>query len=432
VNSLHPSAAGSARTLAPGLATLRELGVIPHARSRLEATLHGTGKALRASVMTEVPAFSTSGNPEILPDLGSHIDDHLHELCRLFGGGAVEDFAFLRAHARRRAEQRFPLDASLHAYRCAHRTLAQWLRDAALATTPRNVERTVSAVADFAIEYTNAVSAIITAEYIAHTRAMADAESDRRSELLNILLGGYDESDGRAGRLLKREGYLAQRQTYCVAVAQPANPTEMEMPERAGRIAAAITDCLSNTAVRPLIGVRSNVVVAVLSDIRRQSGWTAPQTALAERLRTLLLGLGPAVIVGLSTDQPSTAFIPKALQEAMIALDFARVDRRVVQFRDLPVRKLLLHRAGDFVISVAPGWIAALGDADGSAKGCLIATLRALADADLNVQKAGRALGLHPNTIYARLDRIRALTGLDGRRLHDLVELLLAVDCTRT
>jgi sugar diacid utilization regulator len=40
-------------------------------------------------------------------------------------------------------------------------------------------------------------------------------------------------------------------------------------------------------------------------------------------------------------------------------------------------------------------------------------------------------LDVHANTLYARLKRIRELTGLDGQRFHDLTELLLAVDCAR-
>jgi sugar diacid utilization regulator len=50
----------------------------------------------------------------------------------------------------------------------------------------------------------------------------------------------------------------------------------------------------------------------------------------------------------------------------------------------------------------------------------------------LNVQQSGRQLGVHPNTIYSRLSRIREISGLDGQRYHDLVELLLAVDCWKT
>jgi sugar diacid utilization regulator len=420
------------RALRQVLSLLAETGVIPHGAPLLDTSMQVAGSTLREAVLAEVPAFSTSGNPEILPSLDVHGAEHLQEIRRLFGGGEIGDFEFVRTHARRRAEQRFPLDATLHAYRCGHRILSHWLRDAAIATGRTSIEMTVSAVADFAIEYTNTISTIITAEYVVHTRALAEAESDRRTELLNILLSGYDEADGRVARLLKRAGYLEQRQSYCVAVAQSINPSEMELPERAQRIANAILTVVSATPIRILVGIRSNVVTAVLSDSRRQSGWTAPQTKLAERLRSLLLGLGPAVLVGTSTDQPSTSFLPRALHEATIALDFASVTKRVVQFSDLPIRSLMLYRGGDYVRSVAPNWVAALINADEKTKGSLIQTLRVLADADMNIQKAGRQLSVHPNTIYARLGRIRELTGLDGQRHHDLVELLLAADCWQT
>ncbi len=141
--------------------------------------------------------------------------------------------------------------------------------------------------------------------------------------------------------------------------------------------------------------------------------------------------LGPSVLVGVSADRPSTASIPKALREAAAALEFASVDRRAVLFSELPVRSLLVHAGGEYVRSAAPAWIAPLQSADAKAGGALTRTLSAVADADLNVQKAGRRLAVHPNTIYARLERIRDVSGLDGRRHHDLVELLLALECAR-
>jgi DNA-binding PucR family transcriptional regulator len=66
---------------------------------------------------------------------------------------------------------------------------------------------------------------------------------------------------------------------------------------------------------------------------------------------------------------------------------------------------------------------------DAKAGGTLIETLRAIADADMNMQKAARILGKHPNTVYTRIERIREMTGLDGQRYHDLTELLLGADC---
>ena len=405
--------------------------VIPHAAPALEGSMKSVGAELRKAVLAEIPAFTSSGNPEIMPGMDLHAKDHLDEILRLFSGGAADDLDFVTAHAHRRAEQRFPLEATLHAYRVAHRVLSHWLREAAIAAGPKNLELAVSAVADFSIEYTNLISSVTTAEYVSHTRILAEAEGDRRTELLNILLSGYDESDGRVAQLLKRAGYLEQRQSYCIVVAQSTNASEMENPARAQRIVNAMTDAMAGTSIRALSGLRSNLAVAVLSDRRRQSGWTAPQSGLTERVRPLLLTLGPSVLVGASADHPSTSFLPKALNEASIALDFASVTQRVVHFSELPIRALLVHRGADYVRSAPPVWAQALIEADAKASGALVQTLRAVADADMNVQKAARNLGKHPNTVYARIERIKDVTGLDGQRYRDLTELLLAADCWR-
>ncbi len=300
----------------------------------------------------------------------------------------------MRAHARRRAEQRFPLEVTLHAYRCGHRVMSRWLRDAAASLRPESAREAVDAVADFAIEYTDAISAVMASEYVAHTRILEAAEGDRGAELLNVLIAGYDESDGRIARLLKSAGYLDQRQSYCVIGVATPIPAELENFERAQRVLAALADLLSPTAIRSLAGARNGRVVAIASALRRQSGWTAPQTDLALRLRALLLNLGPSVLVGVSGDQPSTAAIPKALREAMAALDFASLERRVVLYSELPVRSLLVHAGGESVRAVAPAWSVALIATDRKADGALALTLKALADADLNIQKAGRRLNV--------------------------------------
>ncbi len=424
-------AAPSPRALLQTLERLAALGVVPDVAPALRASSAAVETTMRDAVLGEVAGFSDSRNPQILPDLKAHSHDHVAEVTRLFAGEAPDDFAFVRAHARRRAEQRFPLELSLHAYRCGHRVLSRWLRDAAAGARPESARETVDAIADFAIEYTDVISAVMTSEYVAHTRLIEAAEGDRSAELLNILLSGYDESDGRIARLLKGAGYLDQRQSYGLIAARTPIAGELESPERAQRLLAALADLIAPANIRLLAGVRNGRVVAVASALRRQSGWTAPQTSLAERLNGLLLQLGPAVLVGVSADRPSTASIPKALREASAALDFASVDRRVVLFSTLPVRSLLVHSGGEYLRSVAPIWIDTLLAADAKAGGALIKTLKALADADLNVQLAGRQLELHPNTVYARLLRIKDITGLDGRRHHDLVELLLAVECAR-
>lgn len=417
------------RSLELARARLADLGVVPAAMASLRASAQQACEALRREVLKEVRGFSDSGNPHVLPELGQHAQDHVNELLRLFAGEAFSDFAFVRDHARLRAEQRFPLELTLHAYRCGHRVLSRWMRESAVALQLGSRDRTIAAVADFAIEYTDVISAVMTSEYVARIRIVAAAEADRNAELLNVLLAGYDESDGRITRLLKAYGYLEQRRSYCVIAIRSAIASEMDAPERVARILTSITDLLSRTHIRSIAGLRSGVVVAVASAVRRQSGWTAPQASLAARLASMLLEWGPSVFVGVSADHPSTSGIPRAQREACTALDFANVDRRVVQFPALSLRSLLTHAGGEYLRATGPAWIGALLAADIEADGNLLKTLAALADEDLNMQGAGRRLGVHANTVYGRLARIRDLTGLDGQKFHDLVEMLIAADC---
>ena len=415
--------------LAKVLAELSSTGLVPKLAKALRQSSAQVGLFTRETVTREIPAFLTSANPNVLPSLATHGDEHIAEIERLLGGGQLADFEFVKAHGRLRSEQHFPIEATLHAYRVGHKVLSHWMREAAHATTGIKVEKAMTALADFSIEYTDTISTIFAAEYVAHARLLAETEGDRRNELLNILLDGTDESDGKVTRLLKRAGYLEQRQSFCVALIQSVDPNEMESASRVQRILDATANATVSHGIRSLIGLRNNVVTAIFSDVRRLSGWTAPQAKLAGRLENHLMLLGPSVLVGLSSDHPSTGFIPKAMNEAATAFDFTNFSNRVVQFSTLPIRRLLLHRAAHEVQAALPTWIDKFRSADEKLGGALSLTLRAYSDADLNVLQAAKILNVHPNTIYVRMQKINVLTGRNGQSYHDLTELLLVLDC---
>jgi DNA-binding transcriptional ArsR family regulator len=95
----------------------------------LAGVFHLMGDPSRLSILMTVlagprPVGEIAAETGLSPSLVSH---HL----RLLRGGPVGDFDFVREHARRRAEQRFPLEATLHTYRCAHKVFSRWLREAA-------------------------------------------------------------------------------------------------------------------------------------------------------------------------------------------------------------------------------------------------------------------------------------------------------------
>ncbi len=415
--------------LRAALARLESAGVVPAVAGRLAAAADRVAESAYESVLDAAPAYGESGNPDVLPELKAHLNAHVAEVCRLLGGGLPGDFAFVRTHAGRRAEQRFPLDATLQSYRVLHKTLSDRVRDAALevADESAHLRRVVAAVSDFMIEYAGSISTLLTSEYVEQTRRLAEADADRRSELLNMLLDGYDETDRAASRLLRRAGYLQQRQSYCVAMARSVDPGEMESAARAQRMADSIADALGSAPVRTIIGIRENHVFAVISATRRQSAWTAPRSTVAEMVYPVLKTVGPAALIGLSNDAPSTSHIPRATNEARLALDFATVSKRVMRYSSTSLRQMIVAQTQDSAQISLPAWLEPFMAAD--RRGNLTATLRAYADCDMNLLKTAKSLGIHPNTIYARLGKIEKVTGLDAQKFHALNELLLALDC---
>ena len=250
--------------LTAAVARLREQGVVPKVAAALEAEAAEFVSRLGAAVTEQVAAFRESGNPDVIPELDRHLEAQVGEICSLLHGRRPGDFGFVLDYAERRAAQKFPLDALLEAYRTMHRLLSAWIRDAALATADdtAHVRRVVAAATDFGIEYVGVIGNLLTTRYVQHTRLLAQAEGDRRAALLNTLLDGYDESDAQAARLLRRAGYLEQRQTYCVAVARSVNPVEMENLSRAQRMADAVTAALAPSNLRVVVGIRDNLVYA--------------------------------------------------------------------------------------------------------------------------------------------------------------------------
>lgn len=65
----------------------------------------------------------------------------------------------------------------------------------------------------------------------------------------------------------------------------------------------------------------------------------------------------------------------------------------------------------------------------GFADGALVATLRAYASVDMNILKAAQVLGRHPNSVYARLQRIFEIAGLRATSFAALSDLLTVSDC---
>jgi hypothetical protein len=417
------------------LSGLNDVGYRPAAAAALAGSLDATGDALEALIESDLADRPEAAASAALLLLHRHHRDLLREIHRLLGGSGVPQLAFVSRDAVQMAELRFPLETMLHCYRRVQRFVVRWLNSAGSAAAQAQVE-------DFVKEYIETVSTMATIEYVQRTRQLAEAEADTRSQLLTLLLGGYDPQDEQAARLLRGAGYGTPHMRSCVVLARPDRATSAGDPARLTGLLAAVREALDRLQTLTLYGLHENEVVAVVSAPEAPSVAQAPESSeargapqatsanrLADRVAWSLLQLGDDVRVGISADVPSTALVARALREGQLALDQAGAKARIVKYSEIPLRQLLLQVAGEQACSALPAWTEALLSSDARSKHKLSATLRQYADADMNVLQAAKALGVHPNTIYARMQRIRDITGQDPTRFHALTELLLAIDC---
>ncbi len=103
----------------------------------------------------------------------------------------------------------------------------------------------------------------------------------------------------------------------------------------------------------------------------------------------------------------------------------------MVWIREQRLQDLLLRLAAEDLRAFLPSWLDDFNALSDKKCGAIFDTLTALAATSLNVLKAAHRLGVHANTVYARVARIHELTGLDPRRFDDLNELLIAVRTSR-
>lgn len=392
-------------------------------------SLHRRAAAVTAeaidSVVDQVDAFSHTANPQMLPLLQQHVADLVAEYLRLLDGNSPQSWAFVERFARESAEQDFPLETLLHGYRVVMQNLLQTTTMVLLPTPRRDGVEIANAATCFLLEFVNVASTLAIEHYLDQSRLLSDVASDQRSELLAILLGGYDEFDRRVSAILRDAGYLDRRLRFCVLLAQSIDPGEMHNPARARRLADTIDRLLAHLPGKRLIDLHRNKVAIVFSQQHRLSGWSAPRASLAEKLAKEMLKIGPAARLGVSNDVESTAQIPVAYRQAALAFDNSSVSQRVVRFADIPLQQLLLNFAHEEFSRVLPDWAQDFYDADTRSRGRLTTTLRAYAENNMNLLKTARQLGIHANTVYARFDRILALTGRDARGFDALNELLI-------
>ena len=119
--------------------------------------------------------------------------------------------------------------------------------------------------------------------------------------------------------------------------------------------------------------------------------------------------------------------LPRAYQEAHVALSGVGVDGGVEALARLAPFDYLALRADDTARRLVDPQLRAFLDEDRRRGGVLTETIRAVAEADLNLRVAAERLQVIPTPAQYRLRRIEERTGRNPRRIADLLDLLVAI-----
>jgi transposase-like protein len=380
----------------------------------------------------ESPEYRNSVDDEFTKESKSHCNELLKMIVAIAAGPAdksgADPFDFVRTHAEWRARRRVPLTASLHAYRLAHRTYWGVTREALLRHTKQDeVIPSLTMLSDFWIEFFDHVGAVL-AEAHAVEEGLIVAQSTRSYvRLIDELLDGLEPQDAEAVRLCTLCG-IRPGAAMTVAVARPlqsGNGKQIDLEVTLRSFVHLIDQVLPSAIFGKLVDIRNGEVTAIAcSDTDTARGLVAAlrRNGFARRAAN-----GVAAGVGIGLDTNEIARLPRALEEARLALDFASATRPLVHFPDIDLPEFLIRRADSAAVRLVPEWARHFSPADDEQARELSRTIRAFADSNFNVKQTARRLGVHANTVYFRLNRINKLTGIDPRTYSGTSFLLTAL-----
>jgi sugar diacid utilization regulator len=131
---------------------------------------------------------------------------------------------------------------------------------------------------------------------------------------------------------------------------------------------------------------------------------------------------------GLSIPSPGFPSVQQAYREAALSLSYTSRVRPIVSLDDLSSLESALIGADATTRAVIASKGSGLQTLSGDERSATVQTVRAFAEADLNISRAAEQLHVHPNTVRYRLQRIATTTGHDPRTFAGLVELVCILE----
>ena len=328
-----------------------------------------------------------------------------------------EEFPLTRSQALYRVGQGVSLADFLRAFRIGQLTFWDGLREA-IGTDPAVKEAALAAVSRL-MQVIEVGSSIAADAYLqAQQYRVADSERHNRDLIEDLLLGHPAATEPRLG-ILRAAGLFPEKGTLVIST----RLIKSSVPDPAmHEIAAAIRRTVGRDA-GGLLALRHDEVVGLFPVAARG----ARVIRALERAHAELRAAGVEIAIGASTVHAHLTDVPKAYDEARVARDGLAGCGGVLALSSLSTFNYLVLSKEETARRLIAPKIRQFVEEDLAAGGSYLDTINAYVASDLNAKVAAELLHLHVNTAYYRLERIAERTGLDLRKLPEVIDLLVAV-----
>jgi DNA-binding PucR family transcriptional regulator len=344
-------------------------------------------------------------------DVGEHVRKHFDALVGVLTADMPptrEDLLFTRSHTAARVG-RIPLAD----YMAAFRTFldVMW-HDLLAEATDEASSQAVLALVGLVIDYVNLATSY-AAELYGEIEQFEATGADRvRRDLLEDLVAGRPVVPGPAQDAARAAGLGPT--TPCLVIV--AVPRETAADEPLLRSAAGAIARACSTQLSPLTVLRRDeiVVVAPVRDVALK--------AVQDRLARQNVRLA----IGVSTVQPGLVGVAAGYHEARGAAESLGRSGGVLALTSLSALDYLISFRDPTAERLIPAAIQQFIKEDLERGGVLTGTLIAYFESNLNVTAMSKRLHIHANTAHHRLNKISEQTGLDLRKLDDVLQLVVA------
>ena len=380
------------------------------------------GQTVTARIVDEIPDYRALA-PTVIADLRAGSTVTVELLARTSAEGSTvrrEDLGFLRELAARRVHQGVSLDVFMHAYRVA--LLAYWDVCAEEASRLRLSREAGFALASSTIEAIDIITTQAAEAYLREENRLRTQTGRAARDLVERLINGQPIEPRRrhpAAPSLDPTGQL-------ITVVGRVEQTALAVGDALQIARETLEESMSLGTATPLVAIRHGDLVLITTG-------TSPRGKIS-RLRTArqrtIDDHNIDVHYGISVPSQGFASVQQAYREATLSLTYTSASRPIVSLYELSSLECAVIGATATTKAVIASKANSLQALPPDDLATTVETIRAFANANLNVAKAAGEMHVHPNTVRYRLQQIATKTGHDPRTLTGLVDLICILELT--